>query len=219
MPFSLKIKEEVKYKSRYMCVFCKQLGPLDVHHVISQCENGSDDIDNAVCLCPTHHRQYGDNPAFYEYLSNERDKWYVYCEKFLHDADDIKNRFDSLEKRYSEIQGQIKKEEELKVDVLRKIMMKTYDTIISNLNEEKKKLEKKNLTLADIASISVAASSATATSGTINAIAASSISPEIKSSAPYSSLSICPNCKHVILEDLVECPFCKYGFKDKYFPR
>jgi len=214
MPFPEKTKEEVRYKSRYMCVFCKQLGPLDVHHIIPQREKGSDNIDNAVCLCPTHHRQYGDNPAFYEHLRTERDKWYDYCEKFLPNAKDIEDRFESLEKKVFEIQSYTKNEEN--VDAMKKIMINTYNTVIANLTEAKKKLEKKDLTPSDIAFVSIAASSATATSGTINAAAVSSIDPEVKSSAtysPYSGFAECPICGSLFNPKEEVCPYCRQAYE------
>ena len=217
MAFSPKIKEEVKYKSRYMCVFCKQFGlELDVHHIIPQSDGGSDDFDNAVCLCPNHHRQYGHEPEFIGKLREERDKWYTYCEKFLPDGEGIKTKFNDLESRMASVEKQAKEEGQKKIETMKKIMIDAYDNVIANLIDAKKKLEKEDLSFPDLALISVEASGSTATSGTVNAVAISSVDPEIKSSAtysPYSNLVECPICGSLFTQDHDVCPYCGQFYK------
>ena len=61
MPFSEKVKLEVKRKAAFRCCRCQAIG-IDVHHIIPESEGGSDDIDNATPLCQNQHDQFGDNP-------------------------------------------------------------------------------------------------------------------------------------------------------------
>lgn len=54
---------------------------VEVHHIISQEENGPDTEDNAVPLCPSCHEAYGANPQKRKFIREARELWYEICEK------------------------------------------------------------------------------------------------------------------------------------------
>lgn len=80
MPFSEKIKFEVKRLSHQTCCVCKNIG-IEIHHIIPQSENGPDDLDNAAPLCPSCHEIYGQNPTKRKFIRESRDIWYEICER------------------------------------------------------------------------------------------------------------------------------------------
>lgn len=75
MPFSPKIKDEVKKKAGFHCCRCHNIG-VQVHHIIPQEYGGSDDIDNAAPLCPNCHTSFGPNPDKRTEIRKMRDWWY-----------------------------------------------------------------------------------------------------------------------------------------------
>jgi len=62
MPFSEKVKLEVKERSAFRCCRCQNIS-IDIHHIIPENNGGSDEIDNAAPLCQNCHSQFGDNPS------------------------------------------------------------------------------------------------------------------------------------------------------------
>lgn len=80
MAFSEKIKYNVKQKSHQSCCVCKSIG-IEIHHIVPQTEDGSDEIDNAAPLCPSCHETYGANPQKRKFIKESRDIWYDICEK------------------------------------------------------------------------------------------------------------------------------------------
>jgi hypothetical protein len=221
MAFSEKTKEEAKYSSRYMCIFCKQFGTLDVHHIIPQKVGGPDTIDNAICLCPTHHRKFGDKPEFIDYLREERSKWYLYCKKFLPDGDSIKQKFEDLERQVIEVKKIVESRKNNEIDTMKGLMIKTYDDIITKVTQAKEELEKDKITLSDIAKISVSTSGATVTSGMINTVAISSVEPSVISDGEYSPFKTerkffaCPNCGYLYTNSWpIRCNKCGMPMED-----
>ncbi len=75
MAFSEKIKKEVRYLSDGRCVICHEAF-VEIHHIIPQCENGEDTIENAVALCARCHDIFGANPTKRKQLIELRDMWY-----------------------------------------------------------------------------------------------------------------------------------------------
>jgi len=65
--------------AHYTCVMCRGQGILEVHHIIPQSENGPDDLQNAVPLCPNCHTQYGDNPHLRKEIRERRNWWWDHC--------------------------------------------------------------------------------------------------------------------------------------------
>jgi len=63
MPFSKKLKIEVKQKAHYTCCWCRKIeASLDVHHIRPESEDGPNTFDNAVPLCKICHDMVGSNP-------------------------------------------------------------------------------------------------------------------------------------------------------------
>jgi 5-methylcytosine-specific restriction endonuclease McrA len=63
----------VKQRAEGICELCEKEGPfldkdnhpfLEVHHIVSLADGGSDKVDNAVAICPNCHREchHGSNP-------------------------------------------------------------------------------------------------------------------------------------------------------------
>ena len=75
MPFSKKIKREVREKAAFRCCRCPVIG-IDIHHIISEKDCGSDDIDNAAPSCQNCHAQFGDNLQKRKETTHMRDWWY-----------------------------------------------------------------------------------------------------------------------------------------------
>ncbi len=76
MPFSPKIRSEVKKRALFRCCRCWEIG-IQVHHIIPEGEGGSStDIDNAAPLCPNCHDLIGPNPKKRKEIREMRDFWY-----------------------------------------------------------------------------------------------------------------------------------------------
>jgi len=82
MPFSPKIKSEVRKKAHYRCCLCSGQ-PVEVHHIKPENEGGSNTIDNAAPLCANCHADYGNNPDKRKEIRERRDFWYEQCAKGL----------------------------------------------------------------------------------------------------------------------------------------
>jgi len=80
MSFTESLKVIIRRKCHNKCCLCEQLG-VEIHHIISQKENGSDTEENAAPLCPTCHELYGDNPKKRKLIRERRDLWYELCDK------------------------------------------------------------------------------------------------------------------------------------------
>jgi hypothetical protein len=82
MAFSDKVKKEALGKAAFRCIMCGQYEVfLEVHHIVPEGKGGSDDIDNALALCPNCHTKYGNNTDFRKFLKTKRDYWYQECER------------------------------------------------------------------------------------------------------------------------------------------
>lgn len=82
MPFSTKLKLEIKHKAAFRCCRCHEVG-IDIHHIIPQAEQGSDDFENAAPLCQNCHDRFGANFEKRTEIRQMRDWWYdVVKEKY-----------------------------------------------------------------------------------------------------------------------------------------
>jgi len=97
MPFSEKLKEDVRNKAFYRCSICHRLGNIQIHHIVPQSEGGLDDQSNATPLCTNCHKIYSSNPLKRKYLLEKRDDWYINAKKIIYG--------DSSERRQRENQG------------------------------------------------------------------------------------------------------------------
>ncbi len=97
MPFSEKIKFEVKRKSHQTCCICRQIG-IEIHHIIPQSEGGSDLEDNAAPLCPSCHEIYGANPTKRKFTKESKTIWIEACaQKYPNESFNLKNLADRIE--------------------------------------------------------------------------------------------------------------------------
>jgi hypothetical protein len=78
--FSEATKAAVRRKAHLRCCVCHDIG-VEVHHIIPQAEDGSDDAGNAAPLCPSCHERYGANPAKRKFIREARDVWYEICDR------------------------------------------------------------------------------------------------------------------------------------------
>lgn len=79
MAFKESLKAEVRRKSDGRCALCHKPF-VEIHHIISQAENGPDTFDNAIALCAYCHDLLGDNPSKRKQLKEIRDSWYEIVE-------------------------------------------------------------------------------------------------------------------------------------------
>jgi hypothetical protein len=82
MPFSERTKLNVKRKADFSCCWCEEREHrIQVHHIIPECEDGSNDEDNAAPLCASHHDLLGGNPELRKAVREKRDHWYEIVSK------------------------------------------------------------------------------------------------------------------------------------------
>ena len=212
MPFSEKIKEEVRYRSRNCCVICKKFfRPCEVHHILPEALGGPNTIENAVLLCRNHHAEFGHNSEFVDYITKEREKWYEYCERYMPNGDKINQRFEKME-------AHIKSLEEQKtpsIEITKETLTTGIDTLIGNLQDIKKSLEKKEITLADISTASLYMSGQAVSTDYLGTYGLSSVNADVESSPTYSNPPSCPHCGYIFYIAITSrCPNCGEHIED-----
>ena len=96
MPFSEKLKLEMRRRSHFACCLCKALG-VEIHHIVPQADGGGDTEENAAPLCPSCHETYGANPEKRKFIREARDLWFEICEKrFASDPERLNHLSESL---------------------------------------------------------------------------------------------------------------------------
>ncbi len=131
MPFSEKLKHEVKRKAAFRCCRCNEIG-VDIHHILLQAENGSDEINNAAPLCQNCHDRYGANPDKRKEIRQMRDWWYeVVEEKYGSKEDKIMGSINELLLKIQDLPENNAKE----LVVLRSELISKIDLIHSELKE------------------------------------------------------------------------------------
>ena len=75
MAFSESLKLKIRKKAAFRCCM-DQMMPVEIHHIIPQSENGSDEEENAAPLCPNCHTLFGGNPELRKKIREMRDNWY-----------------------------------------------------------------------------------------------------------------------------------------------
>jgi predicted Zn-ribbon and HTH transcriptional regulator len=99
MPFSEKLKEEVKRRAHFKCCLCHVQWANHVHHIVQESEGGANDEGNAAPLCGTCHFEYGNNPDMRKLIKQSRDFWYEQCEnRSSQDTELIQQMFDRFSK-------------------------------------------------------------------------------------------------------------------------
>ena len=97
MAFSENIKLKVKRMSAFRCCRCQEIG-VEVHHIISQKNNGPGTFDNAAPLCPNCHTGLGANSEKRKEIKQQRDWWYDRVKKMYPDNQgDLQKINDKLE--------------------------------------------------------------------------------------------------------------------------
>jgi len=104
MPFSEKVKLEIKKKALQRCCICHNIG-IEIHHIIPQSEKGPNTIENGAPLCPSCHETYGDNPKKRKFIKETRDIWYQICAERYGPNNE---RFNKLEETLSDIKEILK---------------------------------------------------------------------------------------------------------------
>ncbi len=90
MAFSESLKLTVKRRAQFRCCLCHALY-VEIHHIISESEEGPDTEDNAAPLCPSCHETFGANPEKRKFIREVRDFWYELCAtRFVSDLDEFK---------------------------------------------------------------------------------------------------------------------------------
>lgn len=124
MPFSEKIKIEVKKRSTFQCCRCHYIG-IEAHHILPEAEGGHDTIDNAAPLCPSCHSLLGANPEKRKEIKQMRDWWYeVVSEKY---SPAKREEFEKINEKLQKIQGGVSE-----IDSLNKLLVEKFE------NSEKK---------------------------------------------------------------------------------
>lgn len=99
MPFSEKLKMEVRRLAAFRCCRCQSIG-VEIHHIIPQSEGGPDTIDNAAPLCANCHTDFGANQVKRKELGEMRDWWYERVSVQYSFADP---RFQAIEAKLDEL--------------------------------------------------------------------------------------------------------------------
>lgn len=128
MPFSEKIKKQVKEDAAFQCCRCKNIG-IEVHHIKPEGQGGHNTLDNAAPLCPTCHDWFGDNPSKRKEIKHMRDWWYEKCKK-MYSKQEVRS-FGKIDSKLEEIKnGQSKGVTELK-EILKNMSNKAIDYMSS----------------------------------------------------------------------------------------
>jgi hypothetical protein len=110
MAFSEQTKSDVKRKAHYRCCICRNYF-VEVHHIIPMKDGGRDDADNAAPLCPTCHKNFGDNAEKRKAIKEMRNFWYELCEK-SETQPDVSQFSEKVDRLYDEFQNVKSNQEE-----------------------------------------------------------------------------------------------------------
>ena len=94
MPFPNSVKEEALVRSRRCCCVCHEFAGLytNVHHIVPESNDGSNDLENSIVLCLRCHGEAGhynvQHPIGDKYspkeLGRHRDEWWEWCKNNPH---------------------------------------------------------------------------------------------------------------------------------------
>jgi len=140
MPFSEKVKLEVKEKSAFKCCICENFLGVEIHHIIPESEEGSSDIDNAAPLCPNCHNALGNDPKKRKDIKQRRDWWYKTVGTKYKQNKEVINKLGNISTKLDSISNDHTNEQE----TLRKgIVNDMYHLLLENeiLNIDKEKFK------------------------------------------------------------------------------
>lgn len=129
MAFPESVKDEAKERAHYSCVWCRNTAVrLEVHHIVPDAEGGSDNLDNAVPLCPNCHSELDANPQLRTAIRKRRDWWWQKCaeeEEARPDAyADVEPILRRLDRNYEAVEQGLKPLETLKGNYLEYLQWK-----------------------------------------------------------------------------------------------
>ncbi len=186
MAFSESVKLEVKKRANFQCCMCGKLF-VQVHHIIPQSENGSDDIDNAAPLCAECHDSYGDNPRKRKVIREMRDHWYERCAA-MSESPDFADFSAQIDQVYSRLDGI-----EEKSDEHTRLFGDLKDTVVTYFGSRAEQA----------AEVSTVSELIQVTGGTM---ASGSAVVFTDGSAEYRS---CPGCGFLVpIQGVSNCPYC-----------
>ena len=136
MPFSEAIKKLARQKAHFVCVVCRSVPFVEVHHIIPESEGGPNTIENAAPLCAGCHDLFGNNPDKRKQIRDMRDQWYEICEKRYMNPD-IGVHFEKINELY-ETQQSIKEDQEKQKELLIEIkdtLLKAMDATGSSISK------------------------------------------------------------------------------------
>ena len=119
MPFSEKLKLEVKRKAAFRCCRCQSIS-VQIHHILPEAHSGDDTIDNAAPLCANCHSSFGDNPVKRKEITEMRDWWYEQVENRFYGPSPAQDVLEQINTKLEDIQANQSGVNELK-DLLRGI--------------------------------------------------------------------------------------------------
>jgi hypothetical protein len=94
MGFSNQIKRAIEKRAHFACCICFAKG-VQIHHIDSQADGGSDKEENGAPLCPNCHETYGANPTKKRFIRDARNAWYEICSKrFLEKVSEVTTKID-----------------------------------------------------------------------------------------------------------------------------
>lgn len=89
MDFSEETKRTIRKKAMFKCCFCQSLD-IEIHHIVPEKEEGSNDISNGAPLCPNCHERFGNDPNKRKRIIEARDNWYEIVERMYPDNRELK---------------------------------------------------------------------------------------------------------------------------------
>src|SRR4030067_107207 len=128
MPFSETIKKEVRRRAAFHCCRCQKVG-IEVHHIIPEEYEGSNDIGNAAPLCPNCHDDFGANPEKRKAIFEMRDWWYERVKEMYgppmivtETIEELNDNIIKWGKRTSDVNAEV-------IPLLKKATQKVIDTV------------------------------------------------------------------------------------------
>lgn len=103
MPFSEKLKMEMRRQCFLKCCLCQAIG-VEIHHIIPQEAGGKDTFDNAAPLCAHCHETYGANPEKRKMIREAKNNWLARC-KIQYDSESP--RLQEMHERLSRLESQL----------------------------------------------------------------------------------------------------------------
>lgn len=149
MPFSEKIKKEVKERAAFRCCRCQNVG-IQVHHIIPEEHGGESTIENAAPLCASCHVAFGDNPKKRKETTEMRDWWYTQVESRFFSFNPSIEMLEQINTKVEQIQAN-----QADVTELKGMLKSVSDEMINSITPATAPLAASNIVNASSAAYSV----------------------------------------------------------------